>query len=315
MESLLVQLAVLVLAVCAAAIKSVRWPSKTDGRPLLRALQRLLTVFFTIAIVAILATHYYFVTAVALSAGWLLLAEVLAARSWLRTFAEHFAAKHHAKLVALANALRPLLRLMAEGRAPALAAPLKPTFHSKDQLLQHLNDTHLLTDQEKLLLHRGLRSNTTLIRDAMTPRAKVVTVGPEDTIGPLLLDRLHKAGYKSYPVVAGSFDHLQGILYMHDVTPPNPSFKHISEAMNPKLVYVHQDKPLEHALQAFLRTQQHLFIVVNEFEETIGVISIDNILEHVTGRPQTDEFSEYDDPHAVAQLVHARETKNGSARS
>jgi CBS domain containing-hemolysin-like protein len=57
---------------------------------------------------------------------------------------------------------------------------------------------------------------------------------------------------------------------------------------------------LADALQAILKTRQHLFVVVNRFEEYVGVISIEDILEQIVGSPILDEFDQYDDLRAVA---------------
>jgi CBS domain containing-hemolysin-like protein len=77
--------------------------------------------------------------------------------------------------------------------------------------------------------------------------------------------------------------------------------------------YVHQDKPLDHVLQAFLRTKHHLFLVVNEFEEVTGVISIEDVLETIIGRKIVDEFDQYEDLRAVAKLAAEERRKTREA--
>jgi CBS domain containing-hemolysin-like protein len=63
---------------------------------------------------------------------------------------------------------------------------------------------------------------------------------------------------------------------------------------------VHEDFTLYQALQAFLKTKHHLFLVVNSFEELVGILTIEDVLEQMIGKPIVDEFDRYDDLRAVA---------------
>ncbi len=77
--------------------------------------------------------------------------------------------------------------------------------------------------------------------------------------------------------------------------------------MSRKLTYVHEDFTLMRVLQAFLKTKRHLFLVVNSFEELVGIITIEDVLEQMIGRPIVDEFDKYDDLRAVAAAAAKKE--------
>jgi CBS domain containing-hemolysin-like protein len=79
--------------------------------------------------------------------------------------------------------------------------------------------------------------------------------------------------------------------------------------MKKNVKYVHEEHSLEQALHAFIKTNQHMFIVVNSFEEYTGIITIEDILEQVIGHKITDEFDAYDDMRAVAADAARREHK------
>jgi CBS domain containing-hemolysin-like protein len=70
--------------------------------------------------------------------------------------------------------------------------------------------------------------------------------------------------------------------------------------MRQEVFYINEQLSLDHALNAFLKTKHHLFIVVNEFEDVVGVLSIEDVLEQIIGQPILDEFDQYDDLRAVA---------------
>ncbi len=182
---------------------------------------------------------------------------------------------------------------------------------SKDELAHLIETSDLdMSRQEKDLLTHALRFEDKVIKDSMTPRSVVEVVKDNETLGPLVLDRLHKTGFSRFPVVHKDLDHVIGMLYAHDFMTNLSSEQTVSvtEAMNKTVFYIHELQSLMDALAAFLRTKHLLFIVVNEFEETVGVISIEDVIEALIGRKIVDEFDQYEDlrtvAHRAAQVRH-----------
>ena len=71
--------------------------------------------------------------------------------------------------------------------------------------------------------------------------------------------------------------------------------------MRHDVYYINEQQTLDHALQAFIKTKHHLFIVVNEFEDVVGVLSAEDVIEQIIGKPMLDEFDQYDDLREVAK--------------
>lgn len=326
MVEVIIQLIVLVLAAAAAGLKSLRFASSEltdfelerrikagddnakleaqfrEMRPLLDAFRRVVVLLISIIIVVVLAASHNFVVAIIMALVWLLLVELISTQQWLAKQAEQLSLRYEAQFLRAAQALRPVLQLLSDNRL--LGGTDTAGFYSKDELLAEIDrDRDVLDKDEKLLIRQALLYQDMLVRDIMIPRSVVVTVEADETVGPLLLDRLHKSGHSRFPVVEGDLDHIQGVLYMHDLVPLDPKSKKVSNVMNPKVFYVHQEKSLDHVLQAFLRTKHHLFMVVNEFEEVMGVVSIEDVLETIIGRKIVDEFDQYEDLRAVAKLA------------
>jgi len=271
-------------------------------RPLLDALRRFGALLITVLIVIVLATAYNFFLAIIFALIWLFVVEWLSSQVWLAQLSERISTKYEPQLLKTAHTLKPLLQLLADSRV--LGSVSEPTFYSKEELLAEVDrDAQVLDKDEKLLIKQALIYQDVLVRDIMTPRSVLTTVGEDDTVGPLLLDRLHKSGHSRFPVIREDMDHVVGVLYMHELVPLDPKLKKVGDAMSHKVFYVHHDKSLDHVLQAFLRTKHHLFMVVNEFEEVVGVISIEDVLETIIGRKIVDEFDRYEDLRAVAKLA------------
>lgn len=158
------------------------------------------------------------------------------------------------------------------------------------------------------LLRHALTFGDKTVGDALVPKRVVKMVAASDAIGPILLDELSKTGHSRFPVYDQKHDNIVGILYLHDLV----GKKHagaVRDVMGHKLTYVHEDFTLLRALQAFLKTKHHLFLVVNSFEELVGIITIEDVLEQMIGKPIVDEFDRYDDLRAVAQAAARKEHK------
>ena len=56
-----------------------------------------------------------------------------------------------------------------------------------------------------------------------------------------------------------------------------------------QLIYVPETARLEHLLQSFLDRKLHFGLVVNEFGDTVGMVTLENVLEELVGQIQ-DEF-------------------------
>lgn len=171
------------------------------------------------------------------------------------------------------------------------------------QELQHLIDEsgNVLTDDEKSLIVHSLSFSQQPVSSIMTPRSMIDSIKKSEFLGPLTLNDLHKSGHSKLPVINGDIDHIVGILNIKSLLTLDVKRSTTAEkAMDPKVYYIRSDQTLQHALTAFIRTKHHLFVVVNEFRETVGLLALEDVVEALLGRKITDEFDAYDDLRAVA---------------
>jgi CBS domain containing-hemolysin-like protein len=180
--------------------------------------------------------------------------------------------------------------------------PARDRLDSREELhylVQHSGG--LITEDEKKLITHGLSFDTRTVSEILTPRSVIDTIDKKELLGPLVLDDLHKTGHSRFPVIDGDTDHIIGILHIHDLLTLDSKRSTTAEkAMEARVFYIREDQTLAHALAAFLRTRHHLFIVVNEFRETVGVLSLEDVMEALLGRKIIDEFDAHEDLRAVA---------------
>lgn len=171
--------------------------------------------------------------------------------------------------------------------------------------LKHLvsqSGTLLSSDEKSLILH-GLQFGDRQVSELMTPRSVIDSIDEKELLGPLVLDDLHKTGHSRFPVTQGDIDHIVGMLYVRNLMTLDGK-QHsttAAKAMEARVFYIHEDQSLSSALAAFLRTHHHLFVVVNHYRETVGLLSLEDVIEALIGHKIIDEFDAHDDLRAVAE--------------
>jgi CBS domain containing-hemolysin-like protein len=176
------------------------------------------------------------------------------------------------------------------------------TLDSREEL-EHLvsQSTGVLSREEKLIIEGGLSFGSKSVESVMIPRSAIDTINKSEFLGPLTLDDLHKTGHSRIPVIDGDIDHVIGILHLRGLLALDIKRSVTAEkAMEAKVYYIRQNQNLQHALTAFIRTHHHMFIVVNEFRETVGMLTLEDVVEELLGHQIIDEFDSHDDLRKVA---------------
>lgn len=149
------------------------------------------------------------------------------------------------------------------------------------------------------LLARAAQFDDRQAADIVLPMSRVKLVNLNDHIGPVLLDELHASKQNSFLVYDGTPDRVVGTLFLRDAVAAKEGGK-VRQLMHPRLCFVHEDFSLRQVLQAFARTGQFMVVVVNAFEEPVGVITLSHLLTQLIGEHEEDDFDAFENRTAVA---------------
>lgn len=179
--------------------------------------------------------------------------------------------------------------------------------YSTEELITMLEEREKIKDSdiqpsEMALVRNALDYGDKTVGDVMTPRSVISSVKADKTLTTGLLKDLYDSGHSRFPVYEESLDAgVIGILFLRDLVESKQN-KAVSQAMSKKVYYVNENQMLDHVLEAFISTKHHLFIVINEFSEVTGLITIEDIIEEIMGREIVDEFDKFDNMREVAML-------------
>jgi CBS domain containing-hemolysin-like protein len=163
--------------------------------------------------------------------------------------------------------------------------------HSEEELrliLEQSEKSDEVSPLGRSLLMNVLDLRQRVVRDIMTPRGDVVYLDVEEDFETNIKKAL-ESRHTRFPLCRENLDNTLGLIHIKELVPmmrdPNPDLMRIKRELMP----VPEMMPLEKLLSLFLTKHAHLAIVVDEFGGTIGMVTLENVLEELVGDIQ-DEF-------------------------
>ncbi|MBI2944993.1 MAG: HlyC/CorC family transporter [Candidatus Wallbacteria bacterium] len=154
----------------------------------------------------------------------------------------------------------------------------------------------ILSTGEKDLLDKVFRFSDRTARQIVVPAADVVHL----SLARGLEENLHKAkseGYTRYPLCEDGLDSILGMIHIRDLLSSEQELKHSRDLMKLRrdILVVPETVSAHRLLNLFRRKKVHMAIVVDEFGVTVGMLTLEDVLEELVGEIQ-DEFDQVEAP-------------------
>jgi len=150
-----------------------------------------------------------------------------------------------------------------------------------------------LTAEEVTMIERLFDFSRTVVKEAMIPLIDIATIEDTASVGEAIAF-LEAKGYSRIPVYHERTDNLIGIINSFDLLESLPLEGSIRPLIR-RAPYVPETKPLDGLLIEMQKKRNHLSIVVDEYGGTVGIITIEDILEEIVGEIQ-DEYDAEQQP-------------------
>ena len=191
---------------------------------------------------------------------------------------------------------------------------LHPGPDSKSELIETLAEAEqreLIEPESRQMLEGVLRMAELSAGDAMVaaPRMDLLDIdAPYDELLALVID----TGHSRFPVYEGSRDNIIGILLAKDLLKMQRAPELNLRALLRPTVFVPESKGLNELLRDFRTNRNHLAIVIDEFGNTAGLITIEDVLEEIVGEIE-DEFDDKDGESGIYTLADGSQRVAGDA--
>jgi hemolysin (HlyC) family protein len=181
---------------------------------------------------------------------------------------------------------------------------ISPGPDSKSELIRTLADAEnreLIEPESRVMLEGVLRMADLSAGDVMVPAARMDLLDIGAAYDELLATVIETA-HSRFPVYEDKRDNIIGILLAKDLLKLQraPELK-VRTLLRPA-VFVPESKRLNELLRDFRSNRSHLAIVIDEFGNTAGLITIEDVLEEIVGEIE-DEFDVHEDESGIYTLA------------
>lgn len=186
------------------------------------------------------------------------------------------------------------------------ARPRESMRDDLEEVLSAVNEAPDLSPRERLMVKNVLNFHNVRVSDVMVPRADMVVVAAESTLGSVL-GIFRTAGHSRLPVHGGTLDDPLGMVHIRDflglitagaetaldsdgTAPARLSFGSVdltatlaSAGILRPVLFVPRSMPAIDLLARMQASRTHMALVIDEYGGTDGIVSIEDLVETVVG--------------------------------
>jgi CBS domain containing-hemolysin-like protein len=183
-----------------------------------------------------------------------------------------------------------LMLLRQIGVEPASEAEMA---HSEEELRLLLAPTqrHGTAGASRDIVLNAFDLRQRVVREVMRPRREIAALDAAASLAQVL-EIAEQTRFSRFPVIEDeNLDRALGFIHVKDLFAARDKARTLRELLpaTKKLVYVPETARLERLLQIFLERKVHMALVVDEYGGTVGLVTLENIIEELVGQIQ-DEF-------------------------
>ncbi len=179
----------------------------------------------------------------------------------------------------------------------------KQLFHaplsSNDELLQALKEaeeSHVIDSHSRSIIEGTMQLENMEVRDIMVPKSKMVTIEySADTKE--MIDIMIKSAHSRFPIIDSKKHKIQGIILAKDLLSylagdKRNEFNYKEYLRN--AILVPESKTLGALLRDFQQKKSHMAIVMDEYGEIAGLVTLEDVLEQIVGEIEDEHDLEED---------------------
>lgn len=171
---------------------------------------------------------------------------------------------------------------------------------TEEEIMTVVGEAHeqgVIEQNEAEMIQNIISFNETEAHDIMTHRSNIVAFDRKEELETVAKAMLEE-GNSRYPVYSEDLDNIVGVVHFKDVMgfyTGDPSLRKTAIGEIPKLVrqvyLIPETRGIHDIFKAMQAKKLHLAVVVDEYGQTAGLVSMEDILEEIVG----DILDEYDE--------------------
>jgi len=189
---------------------------------------------------------------------------------------------------------------------------------TKEELLESMlqgEDDGVIDEKESDVIENILNLDNIRVNEVLTPRSVVFALEENMTIKEVIATEEAIFKFSRIPLFKGSFEDVTGLvltkkIFKQALIDDSVTLKTIKKEM----FTIHENIPVGKALDLFITKKDHMFLVMDSYDQTEGIITLEDCVETVLGVEIMDESDTTEDMRELAKrkMKLKRKAKEGS---
>ena len=235
------------------------------------------------------------------------------------TYADKIAMAYSRFILILMNVLTPFIFIINKISSGLLIIlgldpSRKKASITEDELRTIVDVSHeegIIEKEEREMIKNVFDFGESQAKDVMIPRIDMTCISIDSTYDEII-DVFREDKYTRLPVYEDSVDNVVGIINVKDLLLCDDKSKFSVKNILRKPYYTYEFKKTSELMEELKKTSNNFTIVIDEYGSTVGMITLEDLLEEIVGEIR-DEY-DYDEVDDIIRLADNEYVLSGMAR-
>ena len=168
-------------------------------------------------------------------------------------------------------------------------------------IVEEGQDQGFIHEEEAEMISNILDFDDKDAHDIMTARSRIFAIESDATVEEALRRGL-ESSYSRFPVYEEEIDNVRGVLLLKDLMAAylDGHGSDSCETLMEKPIFIHPTYDISKLLRKMQKEKMHIAIVVDEYGQTDGIVTLDDIIEEIVGTIQDEHDDEEEEARRTA---------------
>ncbi len=156
----------------------------------------------------------------------------------------------------------------------------------------------ILMSEEKDMIHNVFQFGDLYAKDVMVQRVDIIALDIEESLDKII-SVIKEEGFSRIPIYSDTIDNIVGILNVKDIIFMEDTKEFSLNNYMREITYTYEFRKVTELFKDMNKNRQHMVVVLDEYGGTLGIVTIEDLIEEIVG----DISDEYDDEEPEIYVV------------
>jgi len=177
---------------------------------------------------------------------------------------------------------------------------------SKEELLESMllsEDDGVIDEKESDIIENILKLDSIKVAEILTPRSVVFALSEDMKISEVISTQEAIFKFSRIPVYKESIEDVTGLVLTKKIFEQALRDDTVTLAsIKKEIFHINEKVPVAKALDLFISKKDHMFLVMDSYDQTEGILTLEDCVETILGMEIVDESDTIDDMRELAKL-------------